>query len=284
MSLLGYFRLTKPIVPLVAGIAAAMGYWIVGGKDIPNLVIIFASTFLICAGGRALDDAFDAEYDKLYHPNRPIPQKKASARGAGILSAVLLTVGFVLSIFLGWACALLAFINVLLVIMYSTNFKRFPVLGNLSLAYLVGTIFLFGGLAAGDTHILFSGAIAVITFFEMLAYEVIKDGASVTEDTRTEGNSLSLHFGTRYSTITALIFTCIGIAFSYGPSVILGTPYLIMISVVNAIKLLFAIFALRAKDEESLRKRKVGLEFALGMVLTIAVFVISVLLGLSPYL
>jgi len=278
MSVLGYIRLTRPIFPLVAGIAAAMGYWIIGGTNNILTIILFLSTFLICAGGRVLDDAFDAEYDTLYHPKRPIPQKKASARGAGIFSVVLLTLGFIISIFAGWGCALLAFINILFVILYSTNFKRFPVLGNLSISYLVGTIFLYGGLATGTSNLYFSGTIAIIVFFEMLALEVIKDGTSVEEDKKTEGYSLGLYFGTRYSTIMALILVCVAIGFSYLPSMQLGTRYIILISIVNAIMLIFAIHALSAKTEQSLRKKKIRLHFSIGILLTIAVFVVEALL------
>jgi len=278
MSFLGYIRLTRPHIPLIAGIAAAMGYWIIGGTNYLITLVLFLSTFFICAGGRALDDAFDAEYDALYHPRRPIPQKKASARGAGIFSAILLIVGFGISFVAGWGCALLAFINVLLVILHSTNLKRFPVLGNLILAYLVGTIFLYGGVATGAEYLYASGAIALIVFFEILAFEVIKDGVSVEEDKKTEGYSLGLYFGTRYSTIMALILVCIAIGLSYLPSVMLGIGYVIMISIVNVLMLIFAIHGITAKNEESLRKKKTKVHLGLCIILTIAVFVVEAIL------
>jgi len=278
MSFLGYIRLTRPLIPLIAGIAAAMSYWILGGTNNILTIALFLSTFLICAGGRALDDAFDAEYDALYHPRRPIPQNKASARGAGIFSTILLILGFIISIIAGWGCALLAFINILLVILYSTNFKRFPILGNLSLAYLVGTIFLYGGMATGESNLYFSGAIAIIVFFEMLAQEVIKDGTSVEEDKKTEGYSLGLYLGTRYTTVMALILVCIAIGLSYLPSLMLGTRYIILISIVNALMLIFAIHGLTAKSEQELRKKRTRLHFTICIVLTIAVFVIEAIL------
>ena len=49
------------------------GWWLGGGGNAENLPFLFAGVTLLYLGGAFLNDAFDADFDRHHHPERPIP-------------------------------------------------------------------------------------------------------------------------------------------------------------------------------------------------------------------
>ena len=71
--------------------------WILGKLThlftLPMLVIPAAAASLLYVGGTALNDAFDAEYDREHRPERPIPSGALSLLSVWILGLGALLVG-----------------------------------------------------------------------------------------------------------------------------------------------------------------------------------------------
>jgi 4-hydroxybenzoate polyprenyltransferase len=68
------------------------GWWLGGGRNLDNLPFLFVSVTFIHLGGGFLNDAFDAEFDKEKHRERPIPSGTLSwlvvwRCGLGLLAA-----------------------------------------------------------------------------------------------------------------------------------------------------------------------------------------------------
>ncbi len=61
--------------------------------------ILVASTIGLYGGGVVFNDVFDAKLDAIERPERPIPNGRASLKGATILGASLLAVGIVMAFF-----------------------------------------------------------------------------------------------------------------------------------------------------------------------------------------
>jgi geranylgeranylglycerol-phosphate geranylgeranyltransferase len=104
--------------------------------------------FLITAFGNVVNDIFDVEVDRRAHPERPLPSGAMTVRQAAGFAALLAVVGwweaFVAA---GLPLLLFASINTLLLALYARYWKGVAVLGNVIVALLVASTFLFGAFA-----------------------------------------------------------------------------------------------------------------------------------------
>ncbi len=149
----GVLRLTRPLncAMSAAGVAVA-GFVAVGpsafaARAWPVALAALAAA-LFTAAGNALNDYFDRETDKVNHPDRPIPKGEVApddaVRLASVLFALSLALGYVASV---WAAAVVA-ANFVVMMAYEVALKRRGASGNSLIAYLVGSLFVFGGVAA----------------------------------------------------------------------------------------------------------------------------------------
>jgi 4-hydroxybenzoate polyprenyltransferase len=125
---------------------------------VPMAAIFAAAASLLYVGGTALNDAFDADYDREHRPERPIPSGAFSAKWVGILGISALAVGA--GIFLnlgistgGIAVPILTISLVALILIYDWMHKKsvwavIPMGGCRLLLYL-----LVGMVAVNVTHI-----------------------------------------------------------------------------------------------------------------------------------
>lgn len=88
-----YLELLRPanVVTAIADVLA--GYAVAGGARPGMLSWLVAATIGLYAGGVVLNDFFDRRVDAVERPERPIPSGRVSARGAGVLGAMLLVLG-----------------------------------------------------------------------------------------------------------------------------------------------------------------------------------------------
>ena len=66
---------------LMAAIAVAIGFFLVGGLEPLFLAAVMFSAFLICAGGQVINDVFDFEIDAKLSKTKPskVPPKSSSS-------------------------------------------------------------------------------------------------------------------------------------------------------------------------------------------------------------
>ena len=82
---------------------------------------------------------------QINRPDRPIPSGKVSRGAARGFAVTLFLAGILVSFFTNPLCIGIAIINSLLLIAYAAKLKSTPLLGNIAVAYLSASIFLFGG-------------------------------------------------------------------------------------------------------------------------------------------
>jgi len=169
----------------MSAVAVFIGALIILGPGVLILQVIFAmvAAFLIAGAGNAINDYCDVEADKINRPNRPIPSGRMKKNNALILALLL----FIIGVFLGWMVNLVAFgialVNSLVLIAYSYSLQNKFLLGNISVSYLVGSTFLFGGAAAGN--LVLPMLLFLLAFFSNLAREIVKDLEDIEGDRKS---------------------------------------------------------------------------------------------------
>jgi len=205
MRLGAYIELVRPHNCVIAGVAAVVGALVASeGELLPLMVFVFMAAALVCGGGNAINDYCDREIDAINRPQRPIPSGRltpAQALGAG---RYLFLVGVILALPLGLYCVALAIFNSLLLAVYSTWLKRLGLPGNLAIAYLVGSTFLFGGLAVGKLKLV--GVLAAMAALSTAGRELVKDIEDMKGDRKLGLKTFPLRWGPRPAAFLAAAF------------------------------------------------------------------------------
>ncbi len=184
--MLGYLRLMRPLNCLMTAIAVLIGGLIVLKGDVFYFAPVYMAmlaAFLIAGGGNAINDYVDFESDRINRPKRPIPGGQVSRSAALVFSAVLFIIGIVLAGFINWIAFLIALVNSLLLIGYSTSMQNKLLLGNIAVSYLVGSSFLFGGAAVGNLMLPF--LLLLLSGLANMSREIVKDLEDIEGDRKS---------------------------------------------------------------------------------------------------
>jgi len=207
----GYIQIIRPLNLGILFVAVFLGGF-VSGKISPlqKLLLACLSATLIGAGGNAINDVFDVEIDKINKPSRPLPQGLLSLPQAIAYSIFLFLLGFFLSVWIhvyamgiAWLCSCLLFL-------YSWKLKQTVLWGNLTVAFLGGMAFLYGGLAVGNIRT--SLWIALFAFLFHWAREIMKDIEDIPGDKALDVHTLPIRYGilTAIVWITGILVVLIG--------------------------------------------------------------------------
>lgn len=150
-----YLQLIRYGNCLMAAFSAAIGvliaYNIISGSagSIPfplnEIIYVGSVVFLVTGAGNVINDYYDIEIDRINKPERPIPSGRISKSKALYFSVSLFAVGTIIAFFINMICGIIALFNSLLLVYYAATLKRTVLIGNLSIGYLTGSTFLFGG-------------------------------------------------------------------------------------------------------------------------------------------
>jgi geranylgeranylglycerol-phosphate geranylgeranyltransferase len=247
MRLAGFITITRPINSFVAGLAAIVAYLIDTGTVIPESLLLFFIVALITAAGNVINDFFDAEIDAINRPDRPIPSGEVSRGAARGFAITLFLAGILVSFFTNSLCIIIAIFNTLLLVAYASKLKRTPFIGNIVVAYLSASIFLFGGALNGLDGLVRIIPIAAITFFAMLSRELLKDAEDIEGDRAGGADTVPIRIGIKKTTEFALITTVFAVAASFIPYFWWGVWYLGGIITVDIIIILAALRGLNCE-------------------------------------
>ena len=205
-------EVTRPGNAVVGGVAALVGGYL-GGTLGFAAGVAAAATMLGTGAGNSVNDYYDAEIDALNNPERPIPSGRLSRRGAALLAtaffvaALVLTVAFLPPLAIG-----IGIVNLVLLVGYSSHLKRMPLVGNVVVAYLTGSAFLFGGAAVeGVEFTLVLFALAALT---NLGREIVKDVEDVEGDAAEGARTLPVVWGERRALAVASAAVVLGVVLS----------------------------------------------------------------------
>ena len=171
---------------------------------IPLIIVVLS------LGGFAniINDVFDYQIDQQNNPNRPLASDNMSINSAIIYALLLL--GISLSIififtFTSNTKILILVINLPLIILYTPFLKRIPLLGNLTIAFILGMVFIVT-VTYVDGDIILILPSAILAFLLMLIREMVKDIADLPGDQKFNIQTFPVRFGINYTFQLIVIF------------------------------------------------------------------------------
>jgi geranylgeranylglycerol-phosphate geranylgeranyltransferase len=261
MSLRVWLEILRPFNCLMAGAAAVIGLLIAGGFDAMASVLIFMSVFLITGAGNAVNDYYDREIDAVNRPDRPIPSKRIGQAAALNYSLLLFAAGCILAGLVNQICLAVAALNSVLLFFYARNLKATPLVGNLCVAYLTGSTFLFGGAAQGISGMEANLVPAGLSFLATMSREIAKDIEDMEGDRKGGAKTLPILAGEKISAALAAAFALAGMVLSYLPP--FGTAYLLIVTAADLFLLSSVWKIIKGDASGSQKALKMGMAVAL---------------------
>ncbi|HWQ67124.1 MAG TPA: geranylgeranylglycerol-phosphate geranylgeranyltransferase [Methanospirillum sp.] len=276
MESVALFKIIRPLNACMAGLAGVLAYVIASGTIIPAVLIIFVVIVLITAAGNVINDYHDAAIDAINRPDRPIPSGTISKREALIYALLLFLVSNGIAIvYAPVPLIIIAMVNTILLWSYASYLKVMPLVGNLTVAYLSASIFLFGGALEGLPGVIENLPVAGATFFVMLARELIKDAEDMPGDTAAGARTLPILYGIRPTILIAVISAWVGVGITLLLYVKWGWYYLAGIIPVNLVILIGAALTLKCTTSEEIRKTRSSIFIKAGMFASLLIFLLS---------
>lgn len=212
---------------IMAFFGVLLGAIFISFSNVFTLKIISAgfAVFFIAGAGNAINDYFDYEIDKINKPDKPIPSNRINRSDALMLSLALFFIGLGLSKYVNRYCLLIGILNSFILVLYGRYSKRLHLISNLTIGYLVASIFVFGAIANLDNGIIdieigklqLIVIISACAFFAIFSREIIKDIEDIEGDKKEHSVTLPIKIGVYRSKDIAYVFTLVAILFSIIP-------------------------------------------------------------------
>ena len=260
--------LVRPVNCLIGAVGTLIGALVAVGFDILDDPVFLGMALLVVAlhmaAGNMLNDYFDRETDKVAHPDRPIPSGKVRAESVRNASIAIFALSVALSWFINPLSFLIALLAALLMMKYEVWLKARGFVGNLSIAALIGLVFVFGGAAVGKPLVpLFLGILAGLA---NISREIVKDVEDMEGD--KDRRTLPKQIGERKALAVAAIVLIIAVAMSplaYWPMDLLSVEYVYVVAGADLVFIAsITRFGSNPRQAQNLLK--------LGMVVSLASF------------
>jgi len=223
-----------------------------GFPDLTTIILAAAVTSAFLAGGNAINDYFDYNTDLTNRPGRPLPSKTLTKPSVILITSICFIIGIILFIPVATRLsASILVINLILLIIYTPLLKPTLFFGNLTVSYLLGSVFLFASEIFGDYRV---GIIpGLLAFFFNLVRELIKDMEDLKGDRDTGVNTIPVQLGLPASRQIAFFLLILIIAFCLVPYTfnIYGVYYLIAVIISVEIPLFFVLYLLLNSEKKS---------------------------------
>ncbi len=267
-----YLEIIRPLNAVLAVIAVLL-MAIISGNFTGDVFMACLVVFIVTGAGNSVNDYFDHKIDAINKPERPIPSGRISLKAAGVYSLVLFIVGVTLAFAISLIPGIISFLSAILMIFYAYNLKRRCLIGNMSISFLTGLSFVFGGVVVGE--IVVSVYLGFFAFLMTMAREIVKDMEDVEGDRMEGATTLPIVHGKRLSSILAaffMIFASLSSPILYFVG-IFNIYYLMVLIVAIAIFLSCSISILRDTSIEN--TRKVSKRLKIGMMVTFVAFAVG---------
>ena len=139
-----------------------------------NLFLLVLSTVMIAAAGYIINDYYDVKIDFINKPKRVVVGTVLRRRLVIVAHTVLTVAGILIGAYLSWKVGAIHCSAAFLLWWYSNRLKRYPFIGNFSIAALSGLAIAVIGLYYWQQHFLVF-TYAVFAFSISLLREIIKD-------------------------------------------------------------------------------------------------------------
>lgn len=267
-------RVARPVNIIIIFISVLIAAAICLTGKIPELNVLLAafSAALAAASGNIINDIYDIEIDKINRPLRPLPSGKITEKEAYTLYFVLLILSISFSLIISYLAFIIVIISDLLLLLYAKYLKRIPLIGNITVAFLTGMVFIFGGVVVENPV----AAIvpAVFAFLINLIREIVKDMQDFEGDEKVGVKTIPVKFGFQKSKFIILFISLALILYTLYPfiSQLYRVEYFIVVMVIVNPILVYCLKIL-IEDHASKNLNKISNLLKLSMVFgLIAIF------------
>tara|TARA_Y100000994_G_scaffold40800_1_gene31702 strand:+ start:7187 stop:8023 length:837 start_codon:yes stop_codon:yes gene_type:complete len=245
--LFSFFLFFRPLNIALGVFTSWVVYLLIGSS---NIIEFYNLNFIIIcymSGANILNDFLDINIDKLNKPNRFLVKYPFTQKYIYILIIVLFFIGS----WKAWQIYPLAknialFFVLPLLIFYEIILKKIPLVGNIVISLLVGSVFLYT--EAGLTNqIIITWKIFILAFFLNLIREIIKDLEDIYGDHQNNIQTFPIVYGQNQTIILIRALSLIFILISVSPLYIFNYSmyYIPLIFFSIHIPLLYIIWGLR---------------------------------------
>ena len=216
-KLTAIIHITRPVNFFITVASVFVAAFISSPEKIPILNVLLAalSACLTASAGNIINDILDIEIDKINRPTRPLPSGILTINEAYILFLICFVISGILVVSIGQIVVIIVLLSHLLLFLYSKYLKRIPLVGNITVAFLTGLVFIFGGVVVENP----SAAIipALFAFLINLIRELVKDMQDVEGDRAAGVITYPIKFGFQKTKYLITFITLILIPFTLYP-------------------------------------------------------------------
>ena len=211
-------KISRPVNFFITFFAVIIGA-LISSNNFNDVQIIFAALAMsiACSAGNIFNDIIDIEIDKINKPFRVLPQNIISKKISQIFYTVFVFISLAAAFYNGINTLLfLVIVNIVLII-YSTHFKKIILLGNITVSLLTASALIYGAMVAGN---IYAGIIpAIFAFLTNFVREIIKDAEDVAGDSANKVITFPKLYGEKKTFVLILFLSFLILIFSFIPFV-----------------------------------------------------------------
>lgn len=216
-KLISIIKITRPANVLITFFVVIVAVLIAQKQNTGIEIMILAalSAAFATAAGNIINDIFDIETDKISHPDRVLVKGTLTIDEAWYEYLLFNLLSMLIAAILPSPLLFIVIFSLLLLYLYSAYLKKIILIGNLTIAFLTGMTFIYGGFAVGNPV----DAIipAVFAFLINLIREIVKDIMDLEGDKKQNIISLPAKCGIYFTKKLAAILSIILMAFTFYP-------------------------------------------------------------------
>ncbi|MBQ9025345.1 MAG: UbiA family prenyltransferase [Methanobrevibacter sp.] len=275
-----YIEILRPGNVVMAMIAIVLVAIVGHTVSIPIILAMLAVFFEISAGN-VINDYFDYKIDLINKPSRPIPSGRIGLKTARNYAYLLFLggtiCGFLISYLTNnWIPFIIVLIADVILYLYAYKLKSTPLIGNLTVGFMTGLCFTFGGFSIGTQQmILTSTFLGFFAFIMTTAREITKDIEDIEGDKAEGAKTFPILYGEKLSaaiTFVLIILDCALCPLLYLEHVF-NIYYLIIIAIAVILFIYSAILIIRNQDTQTAAKTSKYLK--IGMLVAFVSFAIG---------
>jgi geranylgeranylglycerol-phosphate geranylgeranyltransferase len=285
---------------------AAMGVFIgalialggLHGMFTAGFVMAIIAVFAITGAGNAVNDFFDTDADKMNRPQRPIPSGAVSKRTALMFTLLLFALGNFCAMTISWFCFALALANSGLLVLYSWSLQHKIFVGNITVGYLSGSVFLFGAAVFFNDKLWVALVLASLAMLVSISREVVKDMEDIEGDRKSfmkriasrkakkRGERFSLteeganlKYGEKRMIVIAIFCLVMAMALSAMPHyyAFMGPSYVLVVLAADAV-FVWCIYSLLREERKKKGYARISKRLKIGMFIAMLAFMAGVMI------
>ncbi|MCQ2971213.1 geranylgeranylglycerol-phosphate geranylgeranyltransferase [Methanobrevibacter gottschalkii] len=278
-----YIEILRPGNALMGAISIILVALIDKTISIPVILAMIA-VFFETSAGNVINDYFDYKIDLINKPERPIPSGRISLKNGRNYGYSLFAAGTVCGFLISYITnnwipfGIVLFADIILYL-YAYTLKTTPLIGNLTVGFMTGFGFVFGGFSINNPNIIITSLfLGFFAFVMTTAREIVKDIEDIEGDKTDGAKTLPILIGEKKPAILAAILIIIDSAlcpllYYYH---IFGILYLVVIAFAVMLFIYSAILILKSQKREI--AAKVSKNLKIGMLIAFVAFIFGSLI------